>query len=66
MLLLFYLPMSKEMVMKISVKTGRRAGSVFSLIALAMLAPEVILAGPGCMKNQPMAGGYYPHTAMGV
>jgi plastocyanin len=61
----FYLPMSEVMVMKKSVKTGRRAGSVFSLIALAMLVPEVILAGPGCMKNHPMAGGYYPHTAMG-
>jgi plastocyanin len=51
--------------MKKSINTGRTAGSVFSLIAVAMLAPEVALAGPGCMKNQPMAAGYYPHSSMG-
>jgi plastocyanin len=37
----------------------------FSLFALTMLGPEVVLAGPGCMKNQPMGGGYYPHSSMG-
>lgn len=51
--------------MKKSIKTGRRAGSVFSLIAAAVLVPEVVLAGPGCMQNQPMAGAYHPHSAMG-
>ena len=51
--------------MKKPIKKGRRTGIVFSLIAAATLAPEVILAGPGCMKNQPMAGGYYPYSSMG-
>ena len=51
--------------MKKTIQKGRHAGIVFSLFAAAMFAPEVILAGPGCMKNQPMAGGYYPHSSMG-
>jgi plastocyanin len=51
--------------MKKSIYAGWGAGSVFSLIAVAMLAPEALLAGPGCMKNQPMAGGYYPYSSPG-
>jgi plastocyanin len=51
--------------MRKSNKSGRAAGSVILTIAAAMLVPEVILAGPGCMKNQPMAGAYYPHGYMG-
>lgn len=46
-------------------KTGWRSGLVVSLTAAALLVPEVILAGPGCMKNQRMAQGYYPHSPMG-
>lgn len=45
-------------------KTGRRTGIVLSLTAAAMLVPEVILAGPGCMNNQRMAQGYYPYSPM--
>ncbi|MDH3888300.1 MAG: hypothetical protein OEU78_07350, partial [Gammaproteobacteria bacterium] len=51
--------------MKKFIKTGRRAGIVISLTAAALIAPEVILAGPGCMNNQKMARGYYPHSPMG-
>lgn len=51
--------------MKKFIKTGRRAGVVVSLTAAALIAPEVILAGPGCMHNQNMARGYYPYTPMG-
>ena len=51
--------------MKKFIKTGRRAGIVISLTAAALIAPEVILAGPGCMNNQNMARGYYPHSPMG-
>lgn len=51
--------------MKESIKKCRRAGIVVSLTAAALIAPEVILAGPGCMKNQTMARGYYPHSPMG-
>lgn len=47
------------------IKTGRRAGMVVSLTAAALIAPEVVLAGPGCMNNQNMARGYYPHSPMG-
>jgi plastocyanin len=57
--------MSQEQIMKKSIFAGRGAGSVFSLIVVAMLAPEAVLAGPGCMKNQPMAGGYYPYSSPG-
>lgn len=46
-------------------KTGRRTGLVLSLAAAAMIVPEVILAGPGCMNNQRMAQGYYPNSPMG-
>jgi plastocyanin len=46
-------------------KTGSRSGIVLSLTAAAMIAPEVILAGPGCMNNQRMAQGYYPYSPMG-
>jgi len=46
-------------------KTGSRYGIVLSLTAAAMIAPEVILAGPGCMNNQRMAQGYYPYSPMG-
>jgi len=51
--------------MKKFIKTGRRAGIVVSLTVAALIAPEVILAGPGCMKNQNMARGFYPHSPMG-
>lgn len=51
--------------MKNFIKTGKRAGVVVSLTAAALIAPEVILAGPGCMNNQNMARGYYPHSPMG-
>ena len=47
------------------VKTGSRTGIVLSLTAAALIAPEVILAGPGCMNNQRMAQGYYPYSPMG-
>ena len=46
-------------------KTGSRTGIVISLTAAAMIAPQVILAGPGCMNNQRMTQGYYPHSPMG-
>ena len=46
------------------VKTGPRTGIVLSLTAAALIAPEVILAGPGCMNNQRMAQGYYPYSPM--
>ncbi len=46
-------------------KTGSHSGIVLSLTAAAMIAPEVILAGPGCMNNQRMAQGYYPYSPMG-
>lgn len=51
--------------MKEFIKTGRRAGVVVSLTAAALIAPDVILAGSGCMKNQTMTRGYYPHSSMG-
>ena len=41
-------------------KTGSRTGIILSLTAAALIAPEVILAGPGCMNNQRMSQGYYP------
>ena len=47
------------------VKTGSRTGIVLSLTAAALIAPEVILAGPGCMNNQRMSPGYYPYSPMG-
>jgi len=47
------------------VKTGSRAGIVLSLTAAALIAPEVILAGPGCMNNQRMSPGYFPYSPMG-
>jgi plastocyanin len=46
-------------------KTGSRTGIVLSLTAAAMIAPQVILAGPGCMNNQRMSQGYYPYSPMG-
>ncbi len=47
------------------VKTGSRTGIVLSLTAAALIAPQVILAGPGCMNNQRMSQGYYPYSPMG-
>jgi len=47
------------------VKTGSRTGIVLTLTAAALIAPEVILAGPGCMNNQRMSQGYYPYSPMG-
>ncbi len=46
-------------------KTGSRTGIALSLTAAALIAPQVILAGPGCMNNQRMAQGYYPYSPMG-
>ena len=46
-------------------KTGSSRGFVISLTAAAMIAPQVIHAGPGCMNNQRMTQGYYPHSPMG-
>lgn len=46
-------------------KTGWGSGMALSLTVAAMLVPEVILAGPGCMSNQRMAQGYYPHSPAG-
>ena len=46
-------------------KTGLRNGIVLSLTAAALIAPQVILAGPGCMNNQRMSQGYYPYSPMG-
>jgi plastocyanin len=57
--------MSKERIVKKLAKTGSRTGVVLSLTAAAMIMPEVILAGPGCMNNQRMAPAYYPHSPMG-
>ncbi|MDH3832353.1 MAG: cupredoxin family copper-binding protein [Gammaproteobacteria bacterium] len=51
--------------MKTFAKTGPRTGVVLSLTAAAMIMPEVILAGPGCMNNQRMAPAYYPQSPMG-
>ena len=47
------------------VNTGTRTGIVLSLTAAALIAPEVILAGPGCMNNQRMTQAYYPYSPMG-
>ena len=47
------------------VKTGSRTGIVLSLTAAALIAPQVILAGPGCLNNQRMAQGHYPYSPMG-
>ena len=47
------------------VKTGSRTGIVLSLASAALIAPEVIIAGPGCMNNQRMSQGYYPYSPMG-
>ncbi len=47
------------------VKTRTRTGIVLSLTAAALIAPQVILAGPGCMNNQRMSQGYYPYSPMG-
>jgi len=47
------------------VKTGSRTGIVLLLTAAALMAPQVILAGPGCMNNQRMSQGYYPYSPMG-
>jgi plastocyanin len=46
-------------------KTGSRTGIMLSVAAAAMILPEVILAGPGCMNNQRMAPAYYPNGPMG-
>lgn len=53
-----------ERIMTKFVKTGSRTGIVLSLTAAALIAPEVILAGPGCMNNQRMVQGYYPYSPM--
>jgi len=47
------------------VKTRMRTGIVLSLTAAALIAPQVILAGPGCMNNQRMSQGYNPYSPMG-
>ena len=47
------------------VNSGSRTGFVLSLSAAALIVPQVILAGPGCMNNQRMAQGYYPYSPMG-
>ena len=47
------------------VKAGSRTGIVLSLTAVALIAPQAVLAGPGCMNNQRMAQGYHPHSPMG-
>jgi plastocyanin len=47
------------------VKTGSRTGIVLSLTAAALIAPQFVLAGPGCMNNQRMSQGYYPYSPMG-
>ena len=36
----------------------------FTRLRRRLIAPEVILAGPGCMNNQRMAPGYYPYSPM--
>jgi plastocyanin len=54
-----------ERIMNKFVKTGSRTGIVLSLTAAALIAPQVILAGPGCMNNQRMSPGYYPYSPMG-
>lgn len=46
------------------VKAGSRTGIILSLTAAALIAPEVILAGPGCNSNQRMSQGYYPYSPM--
>jgi plastocyanin len=51
--------------MKTFTPTGSRMGIVLSLTAAAMIMPEVVLAGPGCMNNQRMAPAYNPYTPMG-
>ena len=48
-----------------TIKTGSRTGIVLSLSAAALIVPQVILAGPGCMNNQRIAQGYYPYSPMG-
>ena len=56
--------LTEEKIMKKFIKTGRRAGAVVALTAAALIAPEAILAGPGCMNKPNMARGYYPHSPM--
>ena len=47
------------------VNRGSRTGFVLSLSAAALIVPQAILAGPGCMNNQRMAQGYYPYSPTG-
>ena len=47
-----------------SVRTGSGAGVVLALAAIAMSAPVAVHAGPGCMNDQRMSRGYYPHSPM--
>ena len=47
------------------VKPGLRSGIVISLAAAAMIAPQITMAGPGCMNSQRMVQGYYPYRPMG-
>jgi len=61
----FQIDVKGERIMTKLVKTGSRTGIVLTLTAAALIAPEVILAGPGCMNNQRMSPGYYPYSPMG-
>jgi hypothetical protein len=54
-----------EKSMKKFIKTGSRAGVFVSLTVAALIAPEVILSGPGCMNNQNMARGYSSYAPVG-
>ena len=45
-------------------KMGPCTGVVLSLAAAAMIMPAAVLAGPGCMHNQRMGPGVYPHSGM--
>ena len=46
-------------------KTDWTTGLVMTLASAAMIVPEVLLAGPGCMNNQRTAQSYYPYSPMG-
>ena len=61
----FQIDVKGERIMTKFVKTGSRTGIVLALTAAALVVPEVILAGPGCMNNQRMSPGYFPYSPMG-
>lgn len=48
-----------------TIRRGWYAGVVASLTSVALAVPGIAAAGPGCMNDQRMSRGYYPHSPMG-